>query len=181
MKWINVDEKYLDYLRSIEKRIPKTDYGSDRYKPFFGVLFEKDDLYYITQVSHPQDRHKNLKQQRDFYKIFDPVNTNRLIAVVNLNYMFPIPKDHTYEFKKKEIHLYRTFKTEEEKGKYIDLLNTEMKVINKMNLGKKALELYNLKYDKPFDKVSKRCLDFKMLETCAKSYNPVLRDIEQKK
>ena len=56
-----------------------------------------------------------------------------------------------------------------------------MKVINKMNLGKKALELYNLKYDKPFDKVSKRCLDFKMLETCAKSYNPVLRDIEQKK
>ena len=95
--------------------------------------------------------------------------------------MFPIPKDHTYEFKKKEIHLYRTFKTEEEKGKYIDLLNTEMKVINKMNLGKKALELYNLKYDKPFDKVSKRCLDFKMLETCAKSYNPVLRDIEQKK
>ena len=38
MKWINVDENYLDYLRSFEKRIPKTDYGSDKYKPFFGVL-----------------------------------------------------------------------------------------------------------------------------------------------
>lgn len=53
MKWINVNEKYLDYLRETEKRIPKTDYGTDRYKPFFGILFEVDDLYYITQVSHP--------------------------------------------------------------------------------------------------------------------------------
>ena len=48
MKWINVDEKYLDYLRSIEHRIPMTDYGSDKYKPFFGVLFEIDNLYYVT-------------------------------------------------------------------------------------------------------------------------------------
>ena len=45
MKWINVDENYLDYLRNVEPRIPRTDYGSDRYKPFFGVLFEAGDLY----------------------------------------------------------------------------------------------------------------------------------------
>ena len=68
MKWINVDEEYLDYLRSFEKRIPKTDYGSNKYKPFFGILFETDNLYYVTQVSHPQKRHKKLKQQKDFYK-----------------------------------------------------------------------------------------------------------------
>ena len=46
MKWIHVNENYLDYLRNVEKRIPKTDYGTDKYKPFFGVLFEKDGLYY---------------------------------------------------------------------------------------------------------------------------------------
>lgn len=34
MKWINVNESYLDYLRNVERRIPKTDYGKDRYKPF---------------------------------------------------------------------------------------------------------------------------------------------------
>lgn len=175
MQWINVNEKYLDYLRETEKRIPRTDYGTDRYKPFFGVLFEVDDLYYITQVSHPQDRHKKLKQQKDFYKIFDPKVPNRLIAVVNLNYMFPIPKEQTSPFVKKDIHTYRTFKTEKEKSKYIDLLDTELSVINSMNIGTKAQNLYKLRYEKPDDNVSKRCIDFKAMEKLAKVYTKATR------
>lgn len=170
MKWINVDEKYLDYLRSTESRIPKTDYGSDKYKPFFGVLFEVDDLYYVTQVSHPQKRHRNMKQQKDFYKLFDPDNPTHLIAVVNLNYMFPIPKECTSDFKKKEIDNYRTFKSEDAKSKYIDLLDTELRVINSLKLDQKALLIYNLKYNKPDDKVSSRCIDFKAMERLAKLY-----------
>ncbi len=170
MKWINVNEKYLDYLRKIEKRIPKTDYGTDRYKPFFGVLFEVNDLYYVTQVSHPQERHKNLRQQKDFYKLFDPKNPKRLIAVVNLNYMFPIPKNQTSPFIKKNINTYRTFKTEKEKSKYIDLLDTELFIINSMNLDNKAKDLYKLKYDKPDDRISKRCIDFKAMEQLALNY-----------
>ena len=165
MRWINVNEDYLQYLRKEEKRIPRTDYGEDKYKPFFGVLFEIDNLYYITQVSHPQDRHKKLKQQLDFYKLFDP--NNRLIAVINLNYMFPIPKEETTPFLKKHIDTYRTFKTQSEKSKYIDLLDIELRIINKMNLSDKAQELYKLKYDKPEDTISKRCIDFKRMEKLA--------------
>ena len=170
MKWINVDEQYLDYLRSIENRIPRTDYGLDKYKPFFGVLFEVDDLYYVTQVSHPQKRHINMKQQRDFYKLFDPDNSNRLIAVVILNYMFPIPQKYTYDFEKKKIDLYRSFDSEEAKSKYINLLDKELKVINKLNLDEKALYIYTLKCNKPDDKLSQRCIDFKYMEKLAKSY-----------
>lgn len=170
MEWINVNEKYLDYLRETERRIPKTDYGTDKYKPFFGVLFEVGDLYYITQVSHPQDRHKRLKQQKDFFKLFDPNIRGRLIAVVNLNYMFPIPKEQTSPFIKKNIHTYRTFKTEKEKSQYIDLLDTELAIINSMDLGTKAQELYRLKYDSPDDDVSKRCIDFKAMEQLAVKY-----------
>ena len=171
MEWINVNEGYLDYLRETEKRIPRTDYGTDKYKPFFGVLFEVGDLYYVTQVSHPQDRHKQLRQQKDFYKLFDPKNPKRLIAVVNLNYMFPIPKNQTSPFVKKNIHTYRTFKTEQEKSKYIDLLDTELSIINSMNLGDRAKDLYQLKYDKPDDRISKRCIDFKVMEELALKYN----------
>ena len=170
MKWINVNEKYLDYLRETERRIPKTDYGTDKYKPFFGVLFEVGDLYYITQVSHPQDRHRKLKQQKDFFKLFDPNIRGRLLAVVNLNYMFPIPKEQTSPFVKKNIHTYRTFKTEKEKSQYIDLLDTELAIINSMDLGTKAQELYKLKYDNPEDEVSKRCIDFKTMEQLAVKY-----------
>ncbi len=170
MKWINVDEKYLDYLRKIEKRIPRTDYGSDRYKPFFGILFETDDLYYITQVSHAQERHYKLKQQKDFYKIFDLKNPKRLIAVINLNYMFPIPKSCTSKFEKKNIHTYRTFSSEIEKSKYIDLLDIELKTINTMDFENKAKELYDLKYSNPDNRISKRCIDFKNMEKLAKIY-----------
>lgn len=170
MKWINVDEKYLDYLRGFESRIPRTDYGSDKYKPFFGVLFETDELYYITQVSHAQERHQRLNQQKDFYKIYDPNQQNRLIAVINLNYMFPIPKSCTFDFKFKEIDQYRSFVSETEKSKYIDLLNLEMRAINRMNIRSKAMDVYNLKYDKPNHRVSQRCIDFKYMEYLAKQY-----------
>ena len=72
MKWINVNEKYLDYLRAFEGRIPRTDYGSDKYKPYFGIYFETEDFYYITLVSHAQPRHQKMKKQPDFFKIYDP-------------------------------------------------------------------------------------------------------------
>lgn len=170
MKWINVNEKYLDYLRETEKRIPRTDYGEDRYKPFFGILFESNGLYYITQVSHAQSRHKGLKQQKDFYKIYDPKCPSRLIAVINLNYMFPIPKSEVLPFEKSQIHTYRTFTSEEDKSKYIDLLDTELSVINAMDIGTKAKNLYDLKYSKPFHPVSKRCIDFKSMEELALHY-----------
>lgn len=171
MKWINVNENYLDYLRQAENRIPRTDYGTNRYKPFFGILFEVGDLYYVTQVSHAQPRHYNLKQQKDFYKIFDPKNRNRLIAVINLNYMFPIPKSETSPFKKSEIHTYRTFDSDTEKSKYIDLLDMELSVINSMDIGTKAKSLYDLKYNEPNHVVSKRCIDFKNMEQLAMKYN----------
>ncbi|MCM1263258.1 MAG: type III toxin-antitoxin system ToxN/AbiQ family toxin [Butyrivibrio sp.] len=165
-----MNEKYLDYLRIVEKRIPLTDYGTDRYKPFFGILFEIGDLYYVTQISHAQPRHERLKQQKDFYKVFDPKNPKRLLAVVNLNYMFPIPKDETTPFEKKEIHTYRTFKSEIEKSKYINLLDVELMAINSLDIGTKAEELYRLKYDKPEHVVSKRCIDFKDMERLALQY-----------
>lgn len=176
MKWINVDERYLDYLRSKEKRIPRTDYGADKYKPFFGVLFEIDDLYYITQVSHPQQRHQKMTQQKDFYKIYDPDAPMRLIAVVNLNYMFPIPKEYACDFEKKNIDTYRSFESEESKSKYIDLLDKELKVINALKLDEKAKWLYDLKIQSPDNKISKRCIDFKDMEKIAKSYNSDIKE-----
>lgn len=85
--------------------------------------------------------------------------------------MFPIPKTQTTPFIKKEIHTYRTFSSETEKSKYIDLLDTELSVINSMDIGNKAERLYKLKYDKPEDIVSKRCIDFKAMEHLALQYH----------
>ena len=170
MKWINVNEEYLDYLRKYEFRIPYTNYGDDKYKPFFGILFEKDEFYYVTQVSHAQERHKKMKKQPDFFKIFDSEDESRLLAVVNLNYMFPIPKKDVFDFEKSKIDTYRTFKDDKQKSKYIDLLDRELKSINKLNLSVAAKNLYNKKYKFPESGISKRCIDFKMLEKYGKEW-----------
>lgn len=67
MTWKIINEDYADFLRqNYEERIPKTDYGEDKLKPFFGELFRIGDLVYVTQVTSPKPRHFNLKQSIDF-------------------------------------------------------------------------------------------------------------------
>lgn len=170
MNWIILNEQYLDFLRAFEKRIPRTDYGTDRYKPFFGILFETDDFAYVTQVSSPdKPRLKDLPENIDFYKLYDPKNTTRLMSVVNLNYMFPVPKDEITHVKNyKIIDTLRTFKNPKQRSQYIYLLKKELSEINKRDLSTPAKEIYINKINQPNSKLSNRCLNYKELE--AKAY-----------
>ena len=173
--WLIVDEKYLDALRrNVESRIPLSEYGPDKYKPFFGILFEQGELLYVTQISHPQSRHKTLKNSLDFKKIFvpdkDSSKADRLIAVVNLNYMFPIHKSLVNDLEYKDIEKYRTFLSLQEKSKYIDLLRTELNIINSLKLEDAAKKIYYLKQTNPENRVAQRCFDFLKLEEYALKY-----------
>ena len=171
MKWLIVNESYLEYLRTNgDDRIPKSNYGETKYKPFFGSLFEENDCYYVTQISHPQKKHYSMKDSTDFKKIYLP-DTNHLLAVVNLNYMFPIPKELYSELKYQNITQYKEFKTDVDKGKYIDLLRRELEVINGMDLSHLAREVYFNKYDNPGSSLAKRSLDYKELEKLALQYS----------
>lgn len=172
--WIVIEEKYLDYLRETEHRIPFSNYGADKYKPFFGVLFEIGELAYVTQISHAQPRHEKIKSSPDFIKIFipdrNPMNPDRLVAVVNLNYMFPIHKTLLEPLEYKNIEKHRSFKTPLEKSQYIDLLTKELEKINTLGIEKKAIKLYEKKKRFPNDAVSQRCIDFCVLEPLAEAY-----------
>lgn len=170
MQWININDNYLDYLRTIEPRIPRSNYGADKYKPFFGTLFTVEDLCYVTQVSHPQERHLRMRQQKDFYKIFNPTDRNHLLAVVNLNYMFPVPQSEISQLFMKDIDQYRSFSSSTEKSQYIDLLNKELISINSLSLNDKAIKVYDIKNNMPQSDIAQRCLDFKSLENSARDY-----------
>ena len=172
--WVIIDEKYLDYLRTAEHRIPFSDYGTDKYKPFFGVLFEMGDLACVTQISHAQARHMKMRNAPDFIKIYipdrNPMNPDRLVAVVNLNYMFPIHKSLIETLEYKDIEKHRTFKSALEKSQYIDLLTKELAQINKLGVDTKARKLYEKKKRFPNDAASQRCIDFCSLEPLAQAY-----------
>lgn len=159
--WKIINNDYLDYLRNFESRIPKTDYGEYQFKPFFGVLFELDNLVYVTQISSPKKRHYSMKNSLDFIKVY---NEKELLSVVNLNYMFPVPKNEISNLNYKDISMYRKFKSEDERSKYVTLLQTELSCIKKLGVEKKALKLYDMKYKSPDSVISQRCVDFKELE-----------------
>ena len=134
MKWITISEQYLNYLREKEKRIPHSNYGKNHFKPFFGVLFEIGDFVYVTQVSSAKERHKKMKQNLDFYKLYQGKD-DKLLAVVNLNYMFPVPKELIENLDYGKMDEYREFISDEEKSQYIAFLKKEMKLINELDIG----------------------------------------------
>ncbi len=167
--WKIINEDYTDYLRNnYDKRIPKTDYGCDKLKPFFGELFRIDNLVYVTQVTSPKQRHYKLKKSVDFYKIYG--TNHNLISCINLNYMFPVPDTEITDMKYKDIDRYVTFKSMTDKSKYIQLLKYELTVINTLFIEQAAQDLYERKYILPQDSVSLRCFDFKALEIGAKKW-----------
>lgn len=172
--WVTIDEAYLDYLRANESRIPYSDYGTNKLKPFFGVLFERGDLVYVTQISHAQPRHAKMKNSLDFTKIYisnsDTAPADRLVAVVNLNYMFPVHKSLVQKLEYRDIDKHRTFASQREKDVYIGLLRKELAQINLLNIDAKARKLYELKKNHPNDRISLRCVDFCELEKAAAAY-----------
>ncbi|MDR1701246.1 MAG: type III toxin-antitoxin system ToxN/AbiQ family toxin [Sporomusaceae bacterium] len=172
--WKYVDEEYLNWIRiKYEARIPNTDYGEGKYKPFFGSLFRIGELIYVTQVSSPKPRHNKLKNSIDFFKIHRPVS-DILIAVVNLNFMFPVHESLVKDIEYRDIDKYCSFKNTDEKNKYIDLMRVEMQEINKLDIVTASKRLYQLKYDKPNHNASLRCFDFKNLEKASLKYMSLL-------
>lgn len=166
--WKTINSDFLDYLRKYENRIPKTDYGSNRMKPFFGALFEVGDLIYVTQISSAKPRHYKLKNSLDFHKYYFD---NQLIGVINLNYMFPVPKQYISNLDYSKIELYRAFNNEDEKNKYIKFLHKQLVAIKKLNIEKYAIKVYQLKEQNPNHDISKRSFDFKSLERISLLYS----------
>ena len=172
--WKIIDEDYLNYLRSYETRIPLTDYGTDHVKPFFGALFEIDNLVYVTQISSAKERHKKLKNTIDFHKYY---MNNKLIGVVNLNYMFPVPNNLLHNLIYSQIEKYRSFNDNFEKNKYINFLKKQLVEIQKLGLEKDAQKVYQIKDNIPSHPVARRSFDFHNLEKLAKAY--VLQSVDK--
>ena len=167
MKWCTIDNNYIKYLKKFDERIPNIEYGEYKFKPFFSPLFTKGNLTYVTQISSKKERHLKMKEQIDFIKIYDDKNKN-LLGVVNLNYMFPVPNDKIINVSYKEIDRYRKFKSDQEKNTYIYLLKMEMKKIEEKQINLSAEKLYKIVKTNSF--VSKRCLNFSLLEEKALEY-----------
>ncbi|MCD6436116.1 MAG: type III toxin-antitoxin system ToxN/AbiQ family toxin, partial [Clostridiales bacterium] len=130
MKWYIADKDYVKYLKTIDGKVQDIDYGNS-LKPYLGILINVNGFNYYVPISsadkpHKVDKYSRMKNSKDFHKIIDSED-GKLLAVLNINNMIPIPNEYLINLKYEEIEKYKTFESEEKKKIYIDLLRKELK------------------------------------------------------
>lgn len=170
MKYLKIDEEYLNLLRAKDSRIPFQNYGQYKYKPFIGPLFEKDGLMYVTHLTHyNQEKHSMITQDNRIKHIIRD-QFGKETSVINLAGMFPVPSEAITNVKYDELEKVRIFKDERDLFNFTKFLKIQMKSILAINLPEHAKDLYARKEvfkDRDF------CVNYKELEGVAQEWQKV--------
>ena len=164
LKLVVIDNKYCDYLRKFDKRVPYN-FSNKENRPFIGVLFNIDDIKYFAPLSSPKEKHKIMRNMVDFLKLDDDK-----LGVVNFNNMIPVlePNYKLIEFNKiNDVFGY----------KYNKLLKEQIYwlIRNDEKLYRKSKKLYNDYINGRLNKkIKSRCCNFKLLEEKCMKYNKEL-------
>ena len=159
---VKVEEKYCDYLRVFDNRVPYN-VGIKELRSFIGVLFIIKNCEYFAPLSSPKEKHKLLKNTIDLLKINDGV-----YGVVNFNNMIPVKSNNYVEF---DLSLDNKDKDEVMR---INLLRNQLRwlTVNRKEIMNKSRLLYNLYMnDKLPDNVRDRCCNYRLLEEKCNEYN----------
>lgn len=175
-KFYAIGKEYMDFLRSVDERIPKQDYTKNQYnsstkqietiklyKPFIGIVFTTSTgINYCTQISSPKERHFDLPEDIDFKKYYlkDKNGDKQLTGVINFNYMFPVPTSELTEVTSQNLTDFRDFSNPQAASKYWYFLQKQLLEINKNNWERDIEKVYTGKVYR----VAKRSLDFQKLE-----------------
>lgn len=162
MRWYVADKGYIEGLRTLDSRVPIVDYGDD-LKPFVGVVVIIDNINFYVSVTSPKPKQASWSNKLDFIRVED--EHGKLLAGLNLNNMLPIPNRFLTPLDYMQIHLHRSFISDEEKRLYLELLRDELKDIRKKRtlIERNALKLYNSVMENPETSLAKRTVDFKTL------------------
>ena len=164
MKIYDVNEEYLDFLRSFEEKIMlgKSFYDKDR-KFAVGIVLNIGGINYyaplssIKQYQLSEDKNTLNRQykQRCFPVIIKRNKKDKIVSSLRLDFMFPVPENLLEELKFDEIRdeKYKTFIRLE----YQYIIGKEKEIVNK------AVELYE-KATNPQHFLYKKCCNFKLLE-----------------
>ena len=160
MKIYRVQDDYIKYLRTKEKRVLE---NKNERIPYVGIILTVNNLNYFVPLSSPKPKHKTMKNTKDFHKI-----ANGIYGAINFNKIIPVPTECIINFR---------FENEEDQ-EYRLLLQNQYKIIKDMmdiieNKTKRIYEIFhtNDKDLTPADlKVKRRCCNFDLLEKMCKEY-----------
>lgn len=168
--WMILDADYMEYLKRIDPHIPDHDYGPDHIKPFYGPLIRKDGICYVAGVSHYiSDKHDKIPANLTFQKLYDH-EFQKMVAVSNLRYMFPVPEECIERLDYRNIDRYVTFHSQRDRYNQVNLLKKMLHALNDSALQKRAVQIRSMKLHEVRHYLIDRCLDLGKLEQAAHQY-----------
>jgi len=153
MKFYDIDQNYITYLKTIDNQIPDIKYITNN-KFVCGIVLNMNGIDYYTPVSH------TTQKQRTNLQIFDK---GKPISSIRFSFMFPAMNEVL------QIKNFKQIATCDQK--YADLLNSELQwcIKNEEAIYNKAKSVYNIGCNKNH-KLNYACCDFRKLEENYKKY-----------
>lgn len=165
MKIYTIKETYINYLKLFDSRVPNVNYAG-RMKPFIGiVLHAKSGYDYFCPLTSYKPKFTAVNDTITFMKITDQRN-NHILGALKFNYMIPVPKHEVIEINEQNLDEFISFSTAAEKSKYWNLLNLELRIINKQKYRvlSKAERLYDICLTEVEQPINNYCLNFNLLD-----------------
>lgn len=159
LKFYNVDDEYIEYLYSIDNRVP---FNKNSKRPYIGIILEINKFKYFAPMFSPKQQHNKYKTNATYIKIGEG------LGIIKLNNMIPVNiKNLRYiDFNNIEDKKYRNLLIQQ--NNYIQL-NTD-------KIREKANKLYQFVINDNKKFFTDICCDFKLLEEKCKEYNSEMID-----
>ncbi len=157
IKLVYVDDKYIRFLFSFDKRVM---YNKGQKRPYLGILFEVRGNKYYAPLTHPKEKFKSMRNSEDFMRI-----EGGTLGAINFNNMIPVVDSSVNIIDVSQI----------EDVKYKLLLINQIKFFDRKDteIINRATKLYKAYRNKKLRKtVYDRCCNFFVLEKKSKLYNP---------
>lgn len=160
MKFYNLKDDYIQFLRTFDTKVAENKHES---RPYVGVVFQIGAIKYYAPFTSPKPKHQRMKNGKDFRKI-----NQGIYGAINFNNMIPVPNSAL---------LLKDIDNEPDQ-QYKRLLQNQYNAIkaDRCAIQKTAENLRNLiftpndklgEYDK---QVKARCCDLILLESVYSNY-----------
>ena len=84
MRFYNITDDYISYLKKYDEKVPD---NKQEQRPYVGIVLEINGIKYYAPFSSPKSKHKKMKNTKDFRKInqgiYGAINFNNMIPVVD--------------------------------------------------------------------------------------------------
>lgn len=155
----NIRSSYVDRLHNLDYRVEK--HHGNHNKPYLGIILEINNIHYFVPLSSPKPKHKHMYESLTFVKI---TNKSRLLSVLNINNMIPVPEGFYQKIDIDKIS----------DQKYKDLLNMEVNDCRRKSQriikNTKLIHKFICYEPEKHKKISRFCCDFNKLEEYCRQF-----------